>query len=378
MKCPTCGNGISRKEKFCGVCGTYVGDTSSEAWNEEDVNSFGEEEQVDEIDENEDKEFDKILEEKSPKKKEKLISVRDSSGTRKSQYSYENENLLESYIGEDYKLIKKSFFNIWAFLFNWMYVLYRKMYLTGIIGLILSWVVVVFFRQYIWIYLLVVSILLGLIFSPYYIAISKKKVEKIKEEHMNEDDFTLSSICKSKGGVRVLPALLLYGIFLVSIFFSVTQLHISLNFRTKYWKENSENLANCTSLVKSVYRNATMSDRIGEVTNAVCRVVKGDQKEYEVYMKSEKNRKEVYSYYKTEEGYLSFVGDTTLYRELLEKQKNATLSEEDVTKLAEIQDIEKDYQKYWNQSENEEELIKQRRNNDEKLTYILEREEIIR
>ena len=382
MKCPNCGNKAGRKDIFCEICGTYLKDQEKDDWNTEEIDleeeEKKEEEKVEEKIE-EDTVSEEVQEEKKSKKKEKLFSVKDSSGTRKNQFSYENEDLLEAYIGEDYKLIKKSFFNIWAFLFNWMYVLYRKLYVTGIIGLILSWIVVAFFRKYILIYLVVVSVLLALLFSPYYIFISKKKVEKIKSQNGDEDSFTLSGICKSKGGVKVLPALLLYSAFLIIVFFTITHLRFTLGLRTKFWEENRDNLANCTSLVKVVYRNVSSSGReVGDVVEAVCKITAGDTKEYEVYVKSKKDKNVFYSYYKTQNGYIAYRGDTIMLNELLERQKKVTLTEEEVKMLKELQSMDVNYDKYHDQAEREDLLVKQRKNTREKLSYILNKEEIIR
>ncbi|MBQ6135079.1 MAG: hypothetical protein IJI60_02040 [Bacilli bacterium] len=382
MKCPNCGNKAGRKDIFCEICGTYLKDQEKDDWSAEEIDLEEEEkEEENKVQEEIEKEpiAEEGKEEKKSKKKEKLFSVKDSSGTRKNQYSYENEDLLEAYIGEDYKLIKKSFFNIWAFLFNWMYVLYRKLYVTGIIGLVISWVVIAFFRRYIWIYLAVVSVLLALLFSPYYIFISKKKVEKIKSQNEDEDSFTLSGICKNKGGVRVLPALLLYSAFLIIVFFTITHLRFTFGIRTKFWEENRDNLANCTSLVKVVYRNVSSSGReVGDVTEAVCKITAGDTKEYEVYVKSKKDKDVLYSYYKTQDGYIAYRGDTIMLNELLERQKKVTLTEEEMKMLKELQSMDVNYDKYHDQAEREDLLVKQRKNTREKLSYILNKEEIIR
>ena len=401
MKCPNCGNKAGRKDIFCEVCGTYLKDQDRDDWNDEldlDLDTEEKEEAI-EMDEEiiEDKEDSEDFvdlkekkvekkeekedkkDKKESKKKEKVFSVKDSSGTGK-KFSYENEDLLEAYIGEDYKLIKKSFFNIWAFLFNWLYVLYRKLYVTGIIGLVISWVVIAFFKnwKYILIYLLIVSILLALLFSPYYIFISKRKVEKLKSQNEGEDSFTLSGICKEKGGVKVLPALLFYSVFLILVFFTITSLRFTLTFRTKYWEENRDNLANCTSLVKVVYRNISENHEVGDVNEAVCKIITADTKEYEVYVKTKKEKEIIYSYYKTQNGYIARRGDTVLLNELIERQKKVILTEDEKQKLMELQSMEINYQKYHDQAEKEDLLIKQRKDKKEKLSYVLNKEEIIR
>ena len=380
MKCKNCGNTLRRRDKFCDVCGTYVGESASPETEEnfdleEDYNEefFFQEEEEKEVKE------EKIQESKPKKnkKKEKTISVRDSSGTRKHEFTYENEALLESYIGEDYKLIKKSPFNFWAFLLNWMYLLYRKLYITGIIGLFISWFFFFSFKKYILIYIVVVMILLGFFFNPYYIFIAKKKVEKIKNKYPDEDPFYLNDVCKRRGGVRSLPAILFYAIFLISIFFTTVPIHFNETSNTKFWEENSENLANCTSLVKASYNNID-KDQVGEVEEALCQVQKGIKKEYEIYFKSKKENRIIYSYYRIEDGYLIFQNNTILLANLELKNKNNTLTEEEEETLIELQLIQDNYKKYSNKSREEDQLIEQQENTEEKVNYILSREEIIR
>ena len=118
MKCEKCGKKLRKNEKFCTVCGYY---------NDEKDNLSP--------DEWDDGDYDLLSEEQNNENGQEINTVENSEEKKTISYSFEKERDLEAYIGEDYKMIKKSPFNIYAFLLNWMYVLYRKLYITGIIGL---------------------------------------------------------------------------------------------------------------------------------------------------------------------------------------------------------------------------------------------------
>ena len=154
MKCQKCGKKLRRNEVFCTICG-YYNDFSDE----KKIVNFDDEDDFDltdddwsskEDDKAEEKELDKILKEKKPKK----------SDDDEDDYELTDlDRYVKAYIGEDYNIVRKSLFNIWALIFNWMYFLYRKLYITGIIGLVITYFVVIFLRNYAWIYFIIVSIL---------------------------------------------------------------------------------------------------------------------------------------------------------------------------------------------------------------------------
>lgn len=368
MRCRSCGKKLKKDEYICPDCGTY--------------NTID-----DELEETSSSTIQRV--ESKPKKQEKVIKevqeknfqIEDSSGTGKNQFYYKYEDLLEAYIGEDYKLIKKSPFNIWAFLFNWVYLLYRKLYITGIIGLIFSWIVVVFFQKYILIYIVAVSIILGFSFSKYYIFIAKKRVERIQDkeyEETNDDKFLIVNTCREKGGVNVVRALIIYFIFLILIFLCLVPISINTSHNTKFWNENAENLANCTTIVKSAYNNIQKEQALGAIEEAVCKVIKQSKKEYEVYIKTSTNNQEIYSYYITDGGNLFLQYQTTQLEALRIQKEKGTISLENEQLLSELEVIPTRYQKIYDQSLKDDQLIKRKKNKEEKLNFIFEKEEIIR
>lgn len=385
MKCPKCGKRLRNNEKFCTVCGYFVGDISPDDLEQEEQEERKEKKVKEEL--QEERILSETLNEKTRQEttddnldddfqENTEFQVKDSSGTRKNEYSYENEDLLEAYIGEDYKLIKNSIFNFWAFLLNWMYLLYRKLYITGAIGLIVTWLVVMFLRKYFLIYLGIIMIVLGFGFNPYYIMVAKKRVEKIKDNTESNDRFELANTCKEKGGVNVLLALIVYFVFLVIVFFSIISFTINKNHNTKFWKENSENLASCTSIVKTAYTNIEETKDRGELKDAVCKVLKN--KEYEVYVKTELDGKTIYSYYSTENGYVSYKENTLQMNELEIQRGNGTINQENKDILTRLKKIETTYQDTYMKAQKEEDLIKRKKNTEARTSFIFTTEEIIR
>ncbi len=380
MKCQKCGKKLKSNEKFCTICGYYNGEKeSNDEWEEEEVNllaeDFPEKEDEDVIEEP--KSIDDLVEIESDDPKEKKAKPKPEK-TEAEEFYYENEDLLEAYIGEDYKIIKKWPFNIWAFLLNWMYFLYRKLYITGGIGLIITWLLIVSLKNNAWIVLLIIMIALGLVFNWYYIFIAKRRVEKIMDEMDGSDRFTLCNICAEKGGVNVVFALIIYAIFLVLVFFGVVTINVNKHHNMKYWEENSENKANCNSLIKVAFQKTQQYYELGTPSEATCRVVKKSSKEYKIYIKSTKDNKTIFSYYETEKKDLLYKNNTTKLESLSLKKANSSLTPEESTLYNSLKKIESEYQEVYNKSKVEDQLIDQKKNTEEKLNYIFSREEIIR
>ena len=364
MKCQKCGKRLKKNESFCTVCGFYNGESKNDDWKEEEVNLLEDDFPIQD-DEDDDTSID-------------AFSLKtNASGTKENEFYYENEEYLEAFIGEDYKLIKKMPFNIYACLLNWMYFLYRKLYVTGIIGLLVTLLVINFLRSYFLYYAIITVIILGFAFNPLYIFVSKLKVEKIKQKNEGTDNFSLKGICLEKGGVNVPIALVIYFIFLVLVFFSFVNVSVNKNHNTKYWKENSENRATCSSLVKSAYNDSTNRKEIGKVEEAACNVVKLT-KQYEIYLKStDSNKNTVYTYYLTEDEYLIYQSDTTKMNGLELKKSNGNITEEETSTLNKLRELENNYSNISKKSKEEDELIKSKKNKEEKVNFIFSKTEII-
>ena len=385
MKCIKCGKRLKNNEKFCTYCGYY--NDESEAKNWDDTNE--EEDLLEEnwYDEDEIKDDDETIIEpvkKEKKKKEKKVKetkekskkeIKEIKIKEDNEVYDQNERYIEAYIGEDYKLIKKSPFNIWAFLLNWMYFLYRKLYITGIIGLVITALVAFFLTKYFLIYMIITLLIIGFGFNFYYVFIIKRRVNKILVDYDGSDSFSLEKMCKEFGGVNIMFALIIYFVFLVIIILSIVKPSFNTSHNAKFWKENSENEANCSSLVRLTYQDE--KTRYDKVEEAVCKVNK-NSKNYEIYLKTIKNKKTVYVYYETKDSYIVYKNNTEYLDLLNKKKKEKTITTEEQKLLSDIKMIISNYKSIRSKSIEEDKLIKNKTNREEKLNYIIDYQEIIR
>ena len=349
MRCKKCGKRIKRGELFCTVCGYYNGEVENNDW---DTNF--QEVTTDEF--------------KETKKEEK---------PKQEDFSYEHEDLLEAYIGEDYKIIKKWPFNVYAFFLNFIYLLYRKLYITGTIGLIITAIVITKFSGILIPYIIIMMLLLGFGFNYYYVFICKKKIEEIMRDYDGSDKFSLLNICEEKGGVNILFALLIYLAFILIVFFSFARININRE-NTKFWQENSENQATCISLVKISYGELETYKIPGTAKEGVCKISKDNFTEYEVYIKTEKNGKEYYSYFQTEGEGLLYKDNTSRITFLEKKRQKDTITNDEQSELNSLKQMKANYEDIKSQSKTEDNLIKTKKNKSEKLNYVFTQEEIIR
>lgn len=357
MRCQKCGKRLRRNEKFCTSCGYYnedENDLSPDDWDDGDYDLLSEE--------------DNEYTEDNKKENQNIIN-----------YEFEEEKDIEAYIGEDYRIIKKSPFNIWAFLLNWMYVLYRKLYITGILGLTIALILVLFSSKYIIIYLIISMVILGFIFNPYYIFVIKQRIKRLEKTHEGSDSYTFTKICEEKGGVNIPIALIIYFIFLVIIIVSSVGFNFSINnnHNTKFWNENSENKANCNYFTKVAYNDYKNENDI-TIEEALCSITKVTTKEYNIYLKAKKDKKTIYIYYETENLMLKYIGDEEEISKLEEKEKNKTITDEEKEILNKIKNIQKEYKLNYNKSLEEDKLIEENKDTKEKYNYIFTREEVIR
>lgn len=375
MRCKNCGKRLRAKEKFCTVCGYY---NSTE---EDNANKITFQENDSTLTEDNFNIEIPIENQKDPEENanvEEFNLKADASGTKENEFYYKDEKFLEAYIGEDYKLIKKSPFNIYAFLLNWMYILYRKMYIIGIVGLVITGIVIKLHPKNLLVYAGITMVVLGLIFNKLYIFISKIKVESILKKNEGTDNFTMENICAKKGGVNVRNALIIYFIFLVIIFFSIFKFSFNKSYNKKYWEENNENRATCLSLVKTAYKDLDNNPITGTISESACTINKSPKKEYNVYLKLQNNSKVTYVYYKTDNGYLVFSNSTEDLESLETKNANQTITNLEKEKLQAKKQISDDYLIASKKAIEEDKLVKEKKNTSEKINFIFSKEEIIR
>jgi len=258
-----------------------------------------------------------------------------------------------------------------------MYFLYRKLYIIGTIGLVITGIFIKFFPQYIIYYSIVVMILSGLLFNPIYIMVAKKRVSKIKKTEEYSDDFTIEQVCEKKGGVNFIIPLIIYLIFLVIMFFVMYNV-IFPKKESEFFKENSENEASCISLVKSIYNSRETLKISGTIKEGVCNIVAGTSKDYNVYIKVTSDSSTYYQFYKTEDDYLVLKGSTKNIAELEEKVTNKTITAEEETFLNNSKNIVTKYKSIVNTSATEDTLIDDNKDTTQKLNYVVSEEEFKR
>lgn len=363
MHCQKCGKKLRSNEKFCTVCGYY-----NEFDNEGDNISLN-----DEFNTQLEDDIESFKKEEEEKDLEEFSSSFDMSEEDKKTFSRE-DMFLRAYIGEDYRVIKKSYFNIFAALLNWVYLLYRKMYITGILGLVTAGICIVYFKKIFPIYIVIVILLLGIFFNKIYITIAKGKIKKLEKKYEGSDDSSLEEIMEEKGGVNFVPAIIIYFIFILVVIVCMFPIHINKNNDTKFWKENSENKANCTYLVKETYKQLQKTGDSHNISEAACKIIKTTTTDYEVYLKDIYANVPNYYYYLISDSHITKKNDTKGIAALEEKDINNTITPEEKNKLIEMKNMKSNYQKIYEAAKKEDRLIRDKKNTKEKSNYIISQE----
>ena len=130
--------------------------------------------------------------------------------------SISTEALLEDFIQNNSEKIIKRNFNLAALFFNSIYMLYRKMYIEGIILIvisIISFYLSILINTKIFLgYLIanfVIAVVLCFIFNKLYINSCKRKINNIKKKHKTISVSELRTLCKKKGGTSLIIAIII-------------------------------------------------------------------------------------------------------------------------------------------------------------------------
>ena len=362
MRCKNCGKRLKEKENFCTVCGYYNGEVNNIDFDSEDDDEYDlleEENNEDELDEVDDSDLD--------------LSKLDFSNPKEL-----NEKFVKAYIGEDYNLIKKGIFNIYAALLNWMYVLYRKMYITGIIGLIITGIILVVFPKIFIIYAIITMILLGFTFNKIYLKFISWKIGRNLERYKGSDNFTMENIMGERGGVKILPAIIIYFIFLVVLILNLFTFHYNKEHNTKFWKENSENKANCLSFTHKAYNEMNSRVSSTQVIEAGCKIIKNTTTNYEIFLKDISKNRNIYYYYQISNGYMEYKKSTENLQGLQQKNNSNNITIEEQKELLEEKSVEDSYLLVYKNAKAEDTLIKEGKNTKEKKHFIFSEDEVKR
>ena len=124
-----------------------------------------------------------------------------------------SDELIEEYVGKNYDKISKRKYNLSAFFLGGTYLMYRKMYLVGILftlGIVALQILVSVLNPALSLLVFIgASLALCLMFNKFYINNAKKNIDKIKKNNTNKSIQELKSICSKKGGTNLIMTIIL-------------------------------------------------------------------------------------------------------------------------------------------------------------------------
>ena len=133
--------------------------------------------------------------------------------------------LNRDFVGDAYQKITMSPFSFSAFIFSYVYFIYRKLIILGIITFILEYMILFIVPTPIsYIAFIVFRIIISLCINQIYLKTSEIKVKSLIKHNEKDDQYKLSNKCKKNGGTNFPFALLFLIISSLLIYFSATKL----------------------------------------------------------------------------------------------------------------------------------------------------------
>ena len=120
----------------------------------------------------------------------------------------DNTKFVQAYVGYNYDSFMTGTFNVGAFFFGPVYLLYRKMYLYAFAFIFISILASFFFP-------LVANIVLGFVVNGLYLSHARDKVRFIKTQNKDLSETELLEKCKKMGGTTFIPVIIYYVINLI-------------------------------------------------------------------------------------------------------------------------------------------------------------------
>ncbi len=143
-------------------------------------------------------------------------NINSTSQSNNENVNIDRDELLRSFVGNNYDKIKTKPFNIAGFLFSTFYMFYRKMFLYGIIAFIISFILTNVTKLKI--FSAIITVIIGLFVNKIYLYYANKKIDKIILNNPNKSIDEIKDICSKTGGTSVSRIIL--GFFVeLSIFF---------------------------------------------------------------------------------------------------------------------------------------------------------------
>lgn len=221
--CPKCGSNINQGEDFCKVCGTKITTPQNNISNitqqqQENIQNINNLQTQNSISNTEQIEILDNLEE---------------------DITNNDDDLINTYMGKNAEKLKDGGISGYTLLFGPIYILYRKMWLLGLISAGIIILANIFLKSYSLIVLLVISIILSFKFKDLYLNYVKEKVNKIKRENIGKSKEELMIICSKKGGTSLLPVIALVIIHGVTIYIQLVLSSNTANYKSDYYTEDT-------------------------------------------------------------------------------------------------------------------------------------------
>ena len=373
MVCKKCGRKLKRSEKFCTECG-YYNDDDDFSLEDDALEDVDEDSDVIIVDE--DSEEYEDYDEDDKKEREKKSKVKKEK--KKREVSLDDvDSLMELYIGEDYKWICERPFNIYALIFSWMYFLYRKLYLIGTLGLVLTGLVLNYLMSFIVPYIVLVMVLSGIFFNKIYLFVVRRRITSIIKKLDANDEYNIEEKCRKRGGVSVFGALVVFVIFLAIMLLSFIDGVGLPQEEPKYWEVNSRNLANCKSIVRQTYQILKDNKIDGELEEGICEVHVGDSKTYDTYLMLKSGSVYQYYYFMNEGKYFTLKGNTETLEYLEKEKEKGTISEEEEQMLSLTKNLSSKFTSLKKDASYEDNLIQEGLDTGEKTHYVFTKDDIL-
>lgn len=116
-------------------------------------------------------------------------------------HNINDEELLKSFVGNNYEKIATRTFNFAGFFFMTFYMFYRKMFLYGILLFLVNLVVLNLINNVI--ITLLFNVAVGILVNKVYLFYAKRKIEKIKLQNSEKNLNEIKEICATQGGTSV-------------------------------------------------------------------------------------------------------------------------------------------------------------------------------
>lgn len=177
MFCLRCGTKIEKNQSICPHCGANIQEELSR------YNYIPRQEQLEK----------KQITEKNSHDEQYQYSLNYSFGSE--------EDLIKTYVGKNYDKIKNTKFSLPTLFFGPVYFFYRKLYLLGIL-----WIILLIMTIINPVFPAIAVIIFSTAFSHIYLNEVTKRVRIIKEKNKHQGKDAVLQICKKKGGVnKIIP-----------------------------------------------------------------------------------------------------------------------------------------------------------------------------